>query len=796
MKRIIPIAAALSVALSGFGAEQNGVVPVGKNGKALNLGFEDGTLKDWTAVGQAFQKQPVRGDTVAPRRSDMKSDHEGDYWIGTYERFGDDVQGALTSVPFKVTHPYASFRVAGGESENTRVELVQAEDNKVFFKISGNGTENLRPVVVDLKQQAGKEIFIRVVDQQSGGWGHINFDDFRFYSAKPVFANAIDPVKQAADAAPPMDMVKFAGLSPEEAARDATVPEGFELKLFAGEPDVKQPISFAIDDRGRLWVAEAYTYPRREPEGQGKDRILIFEDTDGDGKFDKRTVFIENLNLVSGIEVGFGGVYVGAAPYFMFIPDRNHDDKPDGKPEILLDGFAYQDTHETLNTFTWGPDGWLYGCHGVFVQSNVGKPGSSDQERTRINAGVWRYHPTRHKFELFSEGTSNPWGVDFDANGQCFIEACVIPHLFHMIHSAHYERQAGQDFNPYVYDQIKTIADHVHYAGNKGPHAANGRSDAAGGGHAHAGMMVYQGGSWPEKYHGNLFMNNIHGQRINMDIPERQGSGFVGHHGKDFVNFNDAWSQIINLRYDQDGSVYMIDWYDKNQCHHNNVNGHDRSNGRIFKLVYNNEKYTPINLAEKSSPELVELLGKKNQFYPRHAQRILQERGADPAVHKALLGVIAGSKNEQERLNALWTLHVTGGLSDEAGLKLLKDRNEYIRAWTIQLLCEKEAPRPALLDAFAGLAANDPSPVVRLYLASAMQQTPPEKRWAVLTSLVKHQEDIKDHNLPLMYWYAAEASVGADPAKGVKLLAESKIPKVRELIARRIASGSKAVAAK
>jgi hypothetical protein len=309
-------------------------------------------------------------------------------------------------------------------------------------------------------------------------------------------------------------------------------------------------------------------------------------------------------------------------------------------------------------------------------------------------------------------------------------------------------------------------------------------------------MMVYQGGSWPEKYHGNLFMNNIHGQRINMDIPERQGSGFVGHHGKDFVNFNDAWSQIINLRYDQDGSVYMIDWYDKNQCHHNNVNGHDRSNGRIFKLVYNNEKYTPINLAEKSSPELVELLGKKNQFYPRHAQRILQERGADPAVHKALLGVIAGSKNEQERLNALWTLHVTGGLSDEAGLKLLKDRNEYIRAWTIQLLCEKEAPRPALLDAFAGLAANDPSPVVRLYLASAMQQTPPEKRWAVLTSLVKHQEDINDHNLPLMYWYAAEASVGADPAKGVKLLAESKIPKVRELIARRIASGSKAVAAK
>jgi putative membrane-bound dehydrogenase-like protein len=707
---------------------------------------------------------------------------------------GDDAQGTLTSAPFKVTQPYGSFLVAGGNGENTRVELVRAADQKVFFKVGGSDTENLRPVVVDLHPEMGKEIFIRVVDEQGGGWGHINYDDFRFHAEKPVFVNAIDPAKQAADAPPPMDTVKYAGLSPEDAAKDATVPEGFELKLFAGEPDVKQPISFAIDDRGRLWVAEAYTYPIRAAEGKGKDRVLIFEDTDGDGKFDKRTVFIEGLNLVSGLQVGFGGVWIGAAPYMMFIPDRNHDDKPDGKPEILLDGFAYQDTHETLNTFTWGPDGWLYGCHGVFTQSNVGKPGSSNKERTRINAGVWRYHPTRHKFELFSEGTSNPWGVDFDANGQCIIEACVIPHLWHMIQNAHYERQAGQDFNPYVYEQIKTIADHVHYAGNKGPHAANGRSDAAGGGHAHAGLMVYQGNSFPEKYHGMYFMNNIHGQRINMDIPEREGSGFVGHHGHDFVNFNDRWSQIINLRYDQDGSVYMIDWYDKNQCHHTNPEGHDRSNGRIFKLVYNNQKWTPIDLTKLSSKELVGLMAKKNQFYPRHARRILQERGKDAEVQKELLAFMESSSDETARLNALWTLHVTEGLTDEIGRKMLSDRNEYIRAWTIQLLSEREAPRPWMLDEMAKMAAKDPSPVVRLYIASSLQKAAPETRWAVLTNLVKHQEDINDHNLPLMYWYAAEASVGADSKKGVKLLSETKIPKVRQLIARRIAAGSKTVA--
>jgi putative membrane-bound dehydrogenase-like protein len=194
----------------------------------------------------------------------------------------------------------------------------------------------------------------------------------------------------------------------------------------------------AFDHRGRLWVAEAYTYPKRAPEGQGIDQIVILEDTDQDGVFDSRKPFIEGLNLVSGLEVGFGGVWVGAAPYLMFIPDADGDDVPDGKPQILLDGFGYQDTHETLNALNWGPDGWLYGCHGVFTHSKVGKPGTPENQRTPMNAAVWRYHPTQHRFEVFAWGTSNPWGVDFNDHGQAFITACVIPHLYHVIQGAHY----------------------------------------------------------------------------------------------------------------------------------------------------------------------------------------------------------------------------------------------------------------------------------------------------------------------------------------------------------------------
>ena len=588
---------------------------------------------------------------------------------------------------------------------------------------------------------------------------------------------------------PPVDAVKFAGLTSEAAAREMLLPPGFKATLFAGEPDVKQPIAFALGHRGRLWVAEAYTYPIRAKEGEGKDRILVFEDTNGDGKFDRRTVFMEGLNLVSGLEVGFGGVWVGAAPYLMFIPIADGDTpKPAGPPQILLDGWGYQDTHETLNTFCWGPDGWLYGCHGVFTHSNVGKPGTPPSERTPITAGVWRFHPTRRIFELFSEGTSNPWGVDFDEHGQCFIEACVIPHLWHMIQGARYERQGGQHFNPYVFDDIKTIADHLHYAGSQGPHAANGRSDSMGGGHAHAGLMIYQGDSWPEKYRGQIFMNNIHGSRINMDIPEHEGSGFVGHHGPDFILFNDLWSQIIDLQSDQDGSVYLIDWYDKNQCHETRPEAHDRSNGRIFKITYGNTRTTSVNMANLSDEALVQMVTSKNEWQGRHARRALQERGPNPAVHRALLQILKRDAAPLHQLRALWTLHTTGALTEKIAQTQLKNKNEYVRAWAIQLLAENKTVSPGTLKQFLDLARKETSPVVRLYLASAMQRLPAEKRWEIVAALNQHAEDSADHNLPLMNWYAAEPLATNNFTRALVLAANSKLPRILQFTVRRIAA--------
>lgn len=788
------LATSLLLAATLISADPTGVLPKSADGRSLNFDFETGDLRDWKVEGDAFKNQPIEGDTVAKRRTDMKSNHQGKYWIGGWEKLHDRPIGTMTSVPFKVTHPWASFLIGGGTHVTTRMELVRTNDNSIIFQASGLDEEDMRRVAVDLTKHQGQEIVIRLKDGHTGGWGHINFDDFRFHEAKP------DVPARPKPPGGPQDEFQYAGLPPDKAAQVMTVPEGFDVKLFAGEPDVKQPIGFCLDDRGRLWVAEAYTYPKRAPEGQGKDRIIILEDTDGDGKFDKRTVFMEGLNLVSGIEYGFGGLWVGAAPYFMFIPIDASGDKPAGPPKILLDGWGYEDTHETLNTFTWGPDGWLYGCHGVFTHSKVGKPGTPDKDRVKINAGIFRYHPTKHIFEVFAHGTSNPWGLDFNEHGELFIEACVIPHCYHIIQGGRYERQAGSHFNPYTYGDIKTIADHLHYA-TSSPHAGNNKSDAAGGGHAHCGLLCYQGGAWPKEYHGQLLMGNIHGRRLNMDTLKAKGSGYVASHAPDFLKANDAWARFINMRTAPDGNVYLLDWYDQQACHHNDPNIWDRSNGRIYKICYRGTKEVAgVDLARKSDEELVQLLTHRNVWYSRHAHRLLLER-ADREVHrpaaeskadypqatKALIERYQSAQSEIDALRYLWALisrPVPIGMTVD---QTLHSKYPCVRAWSVQFFFE-HIQKPFLLNELVPMANDDPSPTVRRFLASGLQRIPPVQRMQLLPSLLAHSEDAIDPNLPYLYWYAAEPIAEVEPAGALLLALNGKIPMVAEFMVRRVAS--------
>jgi putative membrane-bound dehydrogenase-like protein len=581
-----------------------------------------------------------------------------------------------------------------------------------------------------------------------------------------------------------------APLPPIEEAKQMKVPAGFNVSLFAGEPDVAQPIAFTTDDRGRLWVGECYSYPVWKP--QGNDRVLCFDDPHDTDHFETRKIVWDKGNYLTGVEIGFGGMWVCCAPKILFVPLNKDGDKPSGPPETTLDGWSHTGVHNVVNCLVWGPDGWLYGCNGNSAPSRVGPPGTPESEKTPMSSGVWRYHPTKHVFEVVAHGMVNPWGLDYDDYGQWFATNCVLAHLWHIVPGAHFPRTRDAGEDPYTYEYIEATSDHLHWGGGDWTTSRGGKGihSEAGGGHAHAGAMVYLADNWPEEYRGSIFMCNIHGNRVNNDLLKRQGSGYVGRHGKDFLLSADPWFRGLNLKYGPDGAVYLSDWCDSGECH--NFIKIDRSNGRIYKIAYGTPTPPPadLDLSKLSDLELVKLQTHPNDWYVRHARRILQERAAAgrdmSEVHRALLAMFTVETTAPHKLRALWALHVTGGDSQEFLLRQLHHESEYVRGWAVQFLLEDKNPNAAVQAELAQLAEYEASPFVRLNLASGLQRMPFGERWSIAGSLAAHAEDAEDHNLPLMLWYGVEPAAAADPERGLELAAKCRISKVRRFIARRI----------
>ncbi|MEZ0264345.1 MAG: PVC-type heme-binding CxxCH protein [Phycisphaerae bacterium] len=575
-----------------------------------------------------------------------------------------------------------------------------------------------------------------------------------------------------------------------EAAGKMTLPPGFTATLFAGEPDLHQPIGFCFDRRGRVWVAENFSYAQwRE---KCDDRVVIYEDADGDGKFDKRTVFAQGMfHYITGVQVGMGGVYVMDSPNLYFFPLDESGDKPAGEPQIVLEGWNWKGQHNVPNSMTWGPDGWLYGLNGITVDSNVKVAGAPESERVKVNCGVWRYHPVKKKFERFAEGTTNPWGLDYDARGQLFMSNNVVAHLWHVIQGAHYKRMRGKSFNPFVFDyQIDTIADHLHWGGGDWQKGRGQTvNSVTGGGHSHAGLSLYQGDSFPAEYRNTFFMSNTHGHRVNNDAVARKGSGYTSAHRPDFMMANDKWFRGVTVQTGPEGALYVSDWSDTGECHQ--YDHPDINHGRLFRIAYQGTKAVKVDLDKESDAALAKMQTLTNEWMVRGARTVLRDRavaGKLSAEGKAAITeLFEKSADPVHKLRGLWTMHQTG-LADEAKLiKALDDGDEYVRGWAIQLLCEDTNPSPAALEKFAAMAKADESPVVRLYLAAAMQRTPVEKRWPVLEPLVAREADSSDQNLPQMYWYALEAVIGADPkAAASAVIPKLKIAKHRELAVRRM----------
>ncbi len=318
-------------------------------------------------------------------------------------------------------------------------------------------------------------------------------------------------------------------------------------------------------------------------------------------------------------------------------------------------------------------------------------------------------------------------------------------------------------------------------------------TDAAGGGHAHSGMMIYTGNNWPEEYRGSVFTLNLHGRRINQDKLLRLNAGYVGKHSDDFMLTNDVWFRGIELSCGPDGGVYVIDWSDIGECHESD--GVHRTSGRIFKISYGETKRLVKPLKDLSSSELVNIQSHPNEWHSRMARRLLQERASKgenlDQVQKSLRFLYEKSKSVQHRLRAMWALHSIGGLDQSWLLDQLYDENEHIRVWAIKLLTDNGTVSDKSLRRFESLAETDPSGLVQLHLASVLRLLPFSKRWDLAGWLASKDTFANDPVLPLMIWYGISPAVSADRPGAIRFISKCKIPKLRTFTARRLASSTR-----
>jgi putative membrane-bound dehydrogenase-like protein len=561
--------------------------------------------------------------------------------------------------------------------------------------------------------------------------------------------------------------------TPAEAAAAITVPEGFQVTLFAGEPDVRQPVAMAIDDRGRLWVAESYSY--KEWQKTGEDRILVFEDTDNDGVHDSRKVFASGIDHLSGMTVGWGGVWACSSPNLLFFPDKDRNDVPDGdgKPEVILDGWTTKAGHNFFNGLTWGIDGWLYGRHGITAPSKVGVPGTPDEERIEFDCSIWRYHPVTKKFEVVCRGTTNPWGLDWNAAGDMFFTNNVNGHLWHAIPGAYYPRMGNRadPFSKFVYDRIPMCCDHLHHAGSTNDWTktrdGKGVHGELGGGHSHCGGMIYLGGKWPEQYRDKMFMCNTHGRRVNVDRLDPEGPTYVARHEDDFLHANNPWFRGVQLLYGPDGDVYLSDWTDLGECHDND--GVHRTSGRIYKIIYG-EPSPPMEekLWEMTDEELLTLHGHDNEWFARMARWILLER-------------LANGETRQEDFTKQYSQHVDSLPNSEDLAKGSQEKNNlHFNRLVMTDNAVNETARPLVFDqpelfdnsqGFQSLyETTKAAGFLKLYLSARIPVEPEELKWQIVQPILRNPITGQSNVLQLLAYYKIKDLAAADAIQSLECL--------------------------
>lgn len=564
----------------------------------------------------------------------------------------------------------------------------------------------------------------------------------------------------------------------QEATKSLKMPVGFTATLFAAEPWVRQPIDMKTDSRGRVWVAEAYWYGTGS--GTPQDRIVVLEDTDGDGRADKRAIFIDQLNRITSIEIGFGGVWVLAPPNLVFYPDADGDLKPDGPPETHVTGWNTHAQWNLANGLQFGPDGWLYGREG---QLGTSSPSSVRRGPAgRLSAGIWRYHPPSGKVDIVCQGMTNPWGLDWNEDGELFASGNCNGHLWHIVGGSLMEWGFGAREFPSEYGRTPPIQEAPHYKPAKDWFTAwNQREEMAqvnsqyGGGHSHCGLVICNGSSWPETMRGHTLMLNLHGKRVNEDRLDAHGGTYISRRVGDPIMPRDPWFRGVSIVAATDGAFYISDWSDTGECHEKT--GVDQNSARIFRILPTPAKAVPP-MDAMDDATLFAALTEDREEPARQALRILQHRAQlkrlAAGTRDRLLELARHSK-WQLRLRALSALHGGGILETDPLLAATQDADDRVRACAVRYWAETAAPE-ATMARILEMAANENSPRVLLHLASVTRQLPETLRLRLTAALIGRTSKPIDARAAQLLWHVQIQNPSFSSPQVRTLVADCKSP--------------------
>ena len=567
-------------------------------------------------------------------------------------------------------------------------------------------------------------------------------------------------------------------LTPAAAEQQFVTPGDLQFQLVLADPVIAQPLFMTWDERDRLWLMEYRQYPDvagvqmvsrdtflrsvydKVPAAPpnhvpGADRISIHEDTDGDGVYDRHTVFVDGLNIASSFAKGRGVLFVTNPPYLLFYPDANNDDVPDGDPQVLLEGFGLEDSHSVINSLRFGPDGWLYGAQGSTVSAAVKKPGSQAPPIRTLGQQIWRYHPEQEIFEVFAEGGGNTFGCEIDSTGRIFSgHNGGDTRGFHYVQGGYYRKGFGKHgplSNPFAFGYFEHIKHHsvARFTHN---------------------FVIYEDDVLPDRYQRRLFgIEPLQGQVVLSDMRPYQSS-FETEDVERVVKTNDPWFRPVDIKAGPDGCIYVADMYEQRIDHSSHYAGRvDRTTGRIYRLKPTAalpKSTRPHSLVRASGELLLQELQSPIRQRRQTALRMIGDR-RDPTLLPALTELLQ-SGSSQTQLEALWAVYQTGGLNDQTAVRLMDHPNQLIRAWTVRLLCDERHVSDVVAARLITLCAGEPYIEVRKQLASSARRLPPQVALPMLKALIQYDQDAADIHQPLLLWWALETQVG--PATATDIL--------------------------